>query len=79
MKSILLQIPLFSLFLTSYVQVTSSKRRTPTFNISQLNSRYQGEFVVVKIDSIHSYYLIYARKGGNLIKIISKKNLEKED
>jgi hypothetical protein len=40
--------------------------------MSQLNGPYNGEFVVVKIDSIHSYYLIYARKGKELVKIISQ-------
>ena len=43
---------------------TSSQRRKQT-----------DFYTVYKIDSINSYYLIYARKGDSLFKIVSKKQV----
>jgi hypothetical protein len=34
-----------------------------------------SSYKVYKIDSINTYYLIYARKGDSLYKIVSKKNV----
>jgi hypothetical protein len=36
-------------------------------------SKSEVSYIVYKIDSIHTWYLIYARKGDSLYKIVSKK------
>lgn len=48
--------------------------------ITSCNSQYIGQnkhnttkYEVYKIDSINSYYLVYAKKGDSLYKIVSKK------
>lgn len=43
-------------------------------NRSGIKNKKDYKYNVYKIDSINSYYLIYARKGDSLFKIVSKKD-----
>jgi len=47
----------------------SSKSSKTSYHIGELPTIYK----VYKIDSINNYYLVYARKGDSLYKIVSKK------
>lgn len=51
----------------------SKLTHTKHANQIPLQNRDTVSYKVFKIDSINSYYLIYARKGDSLYKIISKK------
>lgn len=43
-----------------------------------LNKKYQNSsYIITNIDSINSYYLVYAKKSDSLFKIVSKKEFVK--
>jgi len=55
------------IFLISLTLITSCN--TQHIDQKKDNAKYE----VYKIDSINSYYLVYAKKGDSLFKIVSKK------
>lgn len=59
---------LIFIVLVSCVAWKSAKKRYPTIKL-------ETSYKVFKIDSINSWYLIYARKGDSLFKIVSKKTI----
>ena len=61
---------LITLTVTSCI---SQKKELKNKNSSNILS---DNFIVTKIDSTHSYYLIYVSKGKNLYKIISRKEIK---
>lgn len=65
---------LFFLILVSCGQSKLTHDNTKYENQIPLQIKDTISYKVFKIDSINSYYLIYARKGDSLYKIISKKD-----
>lgn len=59
--------------LSSSCNLQNNKRLTP----SKFALKDSASFKVFKIDSINTYYLIYAKKGRDIFKIISRKGNEK--
>lgn len=65
------------LLILAFVSCTSNRHINSTINRKDMSD---GTFLdVYKIDSVNSYYLIYARKQDSLFKIVSKKNDCKEN
>ncbi|TKC60165.1 hypothetical protein FBD94_14725 [Pedobacter hiemivivus] len=72
MKYILLLITLV------FIACVSSKlTQSANINADEKLSNGLYNYKVYKIDSINTYYLIYAKKGDSLYKIVSKKTLNK--
>lgn len=46
-------------------------------NYTYSKSKYDSLYKVYKIDSINSYFVVYAEKAGGIYKIVSKKNVDK--
>lgn len=60
----------FAMFFCGCIIIQKGQTSSTKTLISQEQSLYK----VYKIDSIHSYYLIYARKKDTIYKIVSKKS-----
>lgn len=69
---------IFLLTILVIIACTSSKLvQSAGLNIDTKHSPDLVAYKVYKIDSINTYYLIYAKKGDSLYKIVSKKKPNK--
>lgn len=59
-------------FMIAFIGCTSNKNVVSTVHQEGLGD--ESVFKVYKIDSVNSYYLIYAQKQDSLFKIVSKKD-----
>lgn len=59
-------------FLAAFIFVSCSLSK-------QINNKQMTDniYKVYKIDSVHSYYLVYAKRGDTLYKIVSKKQWQR--
>ena len=68
-------IAAFLVFCSCKMQLSNSTSQNSDVNVFRSDSLWN----VYKIDSINSYYVIYAEKNHKFYKIISKKNLDNCD
>ena len=67
------------LFIIICFELPSSASYHRYFNIKGSVRQDSLNYTVYKIDSINNYYIIYAKNGDRLFKIISPKSIKKHD